>query len=224
MSYRGRSVYCSFCGERGHNRTGCPKRKQYIKDNPDSWEAIKEQRKQHRRDEIKAKGGRKCSYCGNRGHTTRTCEVKKQDRVRLTEVLKRERTEGLKRLNKMGWGVGALFERKNRWVDEKHIYMVESIEWDSWNDSDVVTIMGLNVAKATVDDSDWRKPRQINITVSLDPDDESVCFIKPLVPRHAEQKAPEGFLDGTMFDESRFFPKGMSRRYIHERIKEEGRL
>ena len=58
MSYRGRSVYCSFCGERGHNRTGCPKRKQYIKDNPDSWEAIKDQRKQHRRDEIKAKGGR----------------------------------------------------------------------------------------------------------------------------------------------------------------------
>ena len=221
MSYRGRSVYCSFCGERGHNRTGCPKRKQYIKDNPDSWEAIKEQRKQHRRDEIKAKGGRKCSYCNNRGHTVRTCEVKKQDRVRLIEVLTRERAEGLKRLNEIGWGVGALFEKKNRWVDEKQIYMVESIEWDRWNDSDVVTIMGLNVAKATGDDSDWRKPRQINITVSLDPDDGS---IKPIVPRHAEQKAPEGFLDGTMFDESRFFPKGMSRRYIHERIKEEGRL
>ena len=78
-----------------------------------------------------------------------------------------------------------------------------------------------DVAKATGDDSDWRKPRQINITVSLDADDGS---IKPLVPRHAEQKAPEGFLDGTVFDESRFFPKGMSRRYIHERIQEEGRL
>ena len=222
MSYRGRSVYCSFCGERGHNRTGCPKRKQYIKDNPDSWEAIKEQRKQHRRDEIKAKGGRKCSYCGNRGHTTRTCEVKKQDRVRLTEVLKRERTEGLKRLNEIGWGIGALFERKNRWVDEKHIYMVESIQWDRWNDSHIVSIMGLNVAQATGDDNgDWKKPRQVNITVSLDPDDDQKL---PLVPRHAEQKAPEGFLDGTMFDEDRFFPKGMSRRYIHERIKEEGRL
>ena len=222
MSYRGRSVYCSFCGERGHNRTGCPKRKQYIKDNPDSWEAIKEQRKQHRRDEIKAKGGRKCSYCGNRGHTTRTCEVKKQDRVRLTEVLARERTEGLKRLNEIGWGVGALFERKNRYVEEKHIYMVEEVDWERWNDSDVVTLVGLNVAKAVGDDnSDWRKPRQVNITVSLDADDGS---IKPLVPRHAEQKAPEGFLDGTMFDESRFFPKGMSRRYIHERIQKEGRL
>tara|TARA_R100000234_G_scaffold102902_1_gene72259 strand:+ start:182 stop:850 length:669 start_codon:yes stop_codon:yes gene_type:complete len=222
MSYRGRSVYCSFCGERGHNRTGCPKRKQYIKENPNSWEAIKEQRKQQKRDEIKAKGGRKCSYCGNRGHTTRTCEIKKQDRVRLTEVLARERTEGLKRLNEMGWGVGALFERKNRYVEEKHIYMVEEVDWERWNDSDIVTLVGLNVAKAVGDDnSDWRKPRQVNITVSLDPDDGS---IKPLVRRHAEQKAPEGFLDGTMFDESRFFPKGMSRRYIHERIKEEGRL
>ena len=156
MSYRGRSVYCSFCGERGHNRTGCPKRKQYIKENPNSWEAIKEQRKQHRRDEIKAKGGSKCSYCGNRGHTTRTCEVKKQDRIRLTEVLKRERTEGLKRLNEIGWGVGALFERKNRYVEEKHIYMVEEVDWERWNDSDVVTLVGLNVAKAVGDDnSDW---------------------------------------------------------------------
>ena len=100
--------------------------------------------------------------------------------------------------------------------------MVEKVDWERWNDSDVVTLVGLNVAKAVGDDnSDWRKPRQVNITVSLDPDDGS---IKPLVPRHAEQKAPEGFLDGTMFDESRFFPKGMSRRYIHERIKEEGRL
>ena len=142
-----RSVYCSFCGERGHNRTGCPKRKQYIKDNPHSWEAIKEQRKQHRRDEIKAKGGRKCSYCGNRGHTTRTCEIKKQDRVRLIEVLVKERTEGLKRLNEMGWGVGALFERKNRWIDEKQIYMVEKIEWEEWNDSDIVTLVGLSVTQ-----------------------------------------------------------------------------
>ena len=222
MSYRGRSVYCSFCGERGHNRTGCPKRKQYIKDNPNSWEAIKEHRKQQIRDDRKAKGGRKCSYCGNRGHTTRTCEVKKQDRVRLTEVLKRERAEGLKRLNEMGWGIGALFERKNRWVEEKHIYMVEKIEWKEWNKSDVVTIMGLNVAKATEDNSDWRKPRQVNISVSLHPDAGNLKT--PLVPRHAEQKAPEGFLDGTMFDESRFFPKGMSRRYIHERIQEQGTL
>ena len=223
MSYRGRSVYCSFCGERGHNRTGCPKRKQYIKDNPNSWEAIKEHRKQQIRDDRKAKGGRKCSYCGNRGHTTRTCETKKQDRVRLTEVLKRERTEGLKRLNEMGWGVGALFERKNRWVDEKQIYMVESIEWKEWNDSDIVTLIGLSVAQAVGEDNgDWRKPRQVNISVSLHSDAGNLKT--PLVPRHAEQKAPKGFLDGTMFDESRFFPKGSSRRYIHERIKEEGRL
>ena len=222
MSYRGRSVYCSFCGERGHNRTGCPKRKQYIKDNPNSWEAIKEHRKQQIRDDRKAKGGRKCSYCGNRGHTTRTCETKKQDRVRLTEVLKRERTEGMKRLNEIGWGVGALFERKNRWIEEKPIYMVEEVDWERWNDSNVVTLVGLSVAQAVGDDNgDWRKPRQVNITVSLDADDGS---IKPLVPRHAEQKAPEGFLDGTMFDESKYFPKGMSRRYIHERIQETGRL
>ena len=221
MSYT-RSVYCSFCGERGHNRTGCPKRKQYIKDNPNSWEAIKEQRKQQRRDEIKAKGGRKCSYCGNRGHTARKCEVKNQDRVRLIDTLAKERTEGLKRLNEMGWGIGALFERKNRWVDEKQMYMVESIEWDRWNDSDLVTLVGLSIINASGSDTDWRKPRQVSVTFSLHPEAGDVKM--PLVPRHAEQKAPEGFLDGTMFDEGYYFPKGQSRKYIHERIEETGRL
>lgn len=221
MSYT-RSVYCSFCGERGHNKSSCPKRKQYVKDNPNSWEAIKEQRKAQRRKEIKDKGGRKCSYCNNRGHTVRTCEIKKQDRVRLIEVLTRERTEGLKRLNELGWGVGALFERHNRWTDSKLMYMVEGVDWERWTNSDLVTLIGLNIANACGDDNDWRKPRQINVTFALHP--EAGDLKKPLVPRHAEQKAPEGFLDGTMFDESKYFPKGMSRRYIHERIQETGRL
>ena len=217
-----RSVYCSFCGERGHKRTGCPKRKQYIKDNPDSWEAIKEHRKQQIRDDRKAKGGRKCSYCGNRGHTTRTCEIKKQDRVRLIEVLVKERTEGLKRLNEMGWGVGALFDWTSRWVNEKQMYMVESVEWERWTDSDLVTLVGLSIANASGSDTDWRKPRQVSITVALHP--EAGDIKAPLVPRHVEQKAPEGFLSGTMFDEGRFFPKGQSRKYIHSRIEETGRL
>jgi len=221
MSYT-RSVYCSYCGNKGHNRTGCPQRKQYIKDNPNSWEAIKEQRKQHRRDEIKAKGGRKCSYCENRGHTARKCEVKNQDRVRLIDTLAKERTEGLKRLNEMGWGIGALFERKNRWIDEKQMYMVESIEWDRWNDSDLVTLVGLNIANVSGDNGDWRKPRQVNVTFSLHPEAGDVKM--PLVPRYTEQKAPEGFLEGTMFDEGYCFPKGQSRKYIHERIQETGRL
>ena len=221
MSYT-RSVYCSFCGNRGHNRTGCPQRKEYIKENPDSWEAIKEQRKQQRRDEIKAKGGRKCSYCGNRGHTARKCEMKNQDRVRLIDTLAKERTEGLKRLNEMGWGIGALFDWTSRWVNEKQMYMVESVEWERWNDSDLVTLVGLNIANASGSDTDWRKPRQVSVTVALHP--EAGDIKTPLVPRHLEQKAPEGFLDGTMFDEGYYFPKGQSRKYIHSRIEETGRL
>ena len=219
MSYS-RTVYCSFCGERGHNRTGCPKRKQYIKENPNSWEAIKEQRKQQRRDEIKAKGGRKCSYCGERGHTARTCEVKKQDRVRLIEMLARERKLGLKRLNELGWGVGALFERQSRWTDQKTIYMVDKIEWEYWNDSDMVSLRGLNVAKATSDDGDWKHPRQVSITLALTREEQRIT---PICPTAAAQKAPEGFLNGTKFSESHYFPKGAKRPYVHERIEETGR-
>jgi len=221
MSYT-RSVYCSFCGNKGHNRTGCERRKEYVKENPNSWEAIKEQRKAQRRDEIKAKGGRKCSYCLNRGHTARKCEVKVQDRVRLVDTLAKERAEGLKRMNELGWGVGALFEWNNRWDNDKLMYMVESVDWERWTDSDMVTLIGLNVANVNGDDGDWRKPRTISFTVAIHPDAGNVKT--PLVPRHAEQKAPEGFLDGTMFDEGYYFPKGESRKYIHERIQETGRL
>jgi hypothetical protein len=122
----------------------------------------------------------------------------------------------------MGWGVGALFERKSRWTNEKQMYMVESVDWERWNNSDLVTLMGLSIAKANGDDGDWKRPRQVNVTFALHP--EAGDLKMPLVPRHAEQKAPEGFLDGTMFDEGYYFPKGASRKYIHERIEETGRL
>ena len=219
MSYRGRSVYCSFCGERGHNRTGCPKRKQYIKDNPDSWEAIKEQRRVQRRKETKAKGGRKCSYCLERGHTARTCETKKQDRVRLVTALAKERSEGLKRLNELGWGIGALFEKANRWTNSKNIYMVDKIEWKHWTDSDMVTLGGINVEHAATPEHDWRNPKHISVTISLHQDDKT-----PICPRHIEQTAPEGFVNGTMYDESQYFPKGMKRAYVHQRVQETGKV
>ena len=219
-----RTVYCSYCGNKGHNRAGCPQRKQDIKDNPNSWEAVKERGKQQRRDEIKAKGGRKCSYCGERGHTTRTCEVKKQDRVRLIETLAKERKLGLKRLNELGWGVGALFERTSRWTDQKTIYMVDKIEWEHWNDSDMVTLRGLNVAKATGDDGDWKHPRQVSITLTLiENDREHLRHQTPICPTTAPQKAPEDFLNGTKFSESQYFPKGAKRPYVHKRIEETGR-
>ena len=122
----------------------------------------------------------------------------------------------------MGWGVGALFDWTSRWVNEKQMYMVESVEWERWTDSDLVTLVGLSIANASGSDTDWRKPRQVNVTFALHP--EAGDLKMPLVPRHSEQKAPKGFLDGTMFDEGYYFPKGQSRKYIHERIEETGRL
>ena len=121
----------------------------------------------------------------------------------------------------MGWGIGALFERKNRWVDEKQMFMVESIDWERWNDSDLVTLVGLSIANASGSDTDWRKPRQVNVTFALHPEAGDIKM--PLVPRHLEQKAPEVFLTELCLTKV-VFPKGQSRKYIHERIEETGRL
>ena len=57
MSYNG-TVYCSYCGQKGHNMRSCPKRKEYIANNPDSWQARREAEQKRRR---KARG-RRCSY------------------------------------------------------------------------------------------------------------------------------------------------------------------
>ena len=71
MSWNG-TVYCGYCGNQGHNRRGCPTLKEYIKENPDSYEAmIATQNK------ASAKN-RSCSYCKEPGHTRRKCAVKDQ--------------------------------------------------------------------------------------------------------------------------------------------------
>jgi len=206
MSYS-RTVYCSFCGERGHNRTGCPKRKQYIKDNPNSWEAIKEQRKQHRRDEIKAKGGRKCSYCGERGHTTRTCETKKQDRARLVATLKTQRAELLEIMQTTGWMVGALHNWCSRY-DIGGVYLLRSVNWIQAVDLQTTGLIFVNVAKMHGADDDpygYRTARKI-IQLNLE-------GIKDKQPLGAGTilNPPAGWSEGTLYEEKDFFEKGRPR-------------
>ena len=79
---------CGYCGDRGHNRTKCPKMKERynkaIKLNPTDrgyydnniirqYEHI--QRKKQERAE--AAKHRRCTYCGEKGHNRTTCEKKK---------------------------------------------------------------------------------------------------------------------------------------------------
>ena len=77
MSYHG-TVHCSYCGERGHNRLSCRKRKAHARKHPESYEARKLAREQEKRKQQVS--NRKCSYCLDPGHNRRGCSVLKEDK------------------------------------------------------------------------------------------------------------------------------------------------
>lgn len=79
MSYR-RKVHCRHCGESGHNINGCPKAKDYIKNNPNSWYA---QKAAQRAESAKH---RKCSYCNTEGHNRKTCSHIMADMIKVAGV------------------------------------------------------------------------------------------------------------------------------------------
>ena len=76
MSWNG-TVHCSYCGQRGHNRLGCPERRKDAAENPDGYIARQIKREEETR--RRAVEARRCSYCGEKGHNRRGCETLKQD-------------------------------------------------------------------------------------------------------------------------------------------------
>ena len=54
--------YCSYCWGKGHNRSTCPELKEYIRTNPNSYEAQREAEKVARR-KARKKTPRKCGFC-----------------------------------------------------------------------------------------------------------------------------------------------------------------
>lgn len=111
-----RTVYCGWCGTKGHNKTTCQHRKDYATNNPRSAIA----------DEIaseieRKKVPRKCSYCEVSGHTRRTCGLLKQDMSLVIKKRKEFIKEYEAQAKKIGLGPGALVklpagDRKNPWT------------------------------------------------------------------------------------------------------------
>tara|TARA_Y100001973_G_scaffold42400_1_gene63323 strand:- start:440 stop:1111 length:672 start_codon:yes stop_codon:yes gene_type:complete len=113
-----RTVYCSYCGKKGHNRQGCPTRKAYIAQNPDSYEA--------RREAAKKTRARRCSYCGDAGHTRRTCAALKTDVELWTTLAIEMRRRVFQYLSRFGIGVGTLV-RTDRY--EGGLFFIKEVSW-----------------------------------------------------------------------------------------------
>ena len=130
MSWDG-TVRCSWCHEKGHNKTSCPKRKQHIEDHPDGYEARQEAKRLSRRTT------RTCSYCRQPGHNRKTCEVLRSDREKLFAVDKDYRTRFVEALQSCGLGIGSLvrcddtvsISRGDR-VTVSYAYLINGINTD----------------------------------------------------------------------------------------------
>lgn len=102
MSYR-RPVHCRYCGDSGHNVNGCPKAKEYAKNNPNSWYA---QKAAQRAESAKH---RKCSYCNTEGHNRKTCTHIMADMIKVAGINQDFRKKFLENIiKKNGIAPGAL--------------------------------------------------------------------------------------------------------------------
>ena len=127
MSWNG-TVSCTWCGQRGHNRRGCPSKKKYIRENPDSYEARSDTNQKRR---VKAQAqNRRCSYCKVKGHNRQTCTALKKDKVYASK--KNKKFVGIVRqaMEQIGLGVGALVSKIHWNTQKPSLYMVTDIQWD----------------------------------------------------------------------------------------------
>ena len=107
MSWHG-TVRCSFCGQKGHNRLGCPERARHARENPNSYEGRKWHREQAERAERIA--NRACSYCKGTDHNRRGCKTLKQDKKMIAQRQSRYIDEFINIAYKAGIGPGSLLK------------------------------------------------------------------------------------------------------------------
>ena len=130
MSWNG-TVHCSYCGQKGHNRLGCPERRKHALKNPESYEGRKWHREQARRQEQIS--NRVCSYCKKPGHNRRGCKPLKEDRQLIATRQKEYIDEFSLKLSSEGFGPGALIKvphgtNENPW-SKGIVAMLTKVRW-----------------------------------------------------------------------------------------------
>ena len=132
MSYK-RTVTCSHCSTRGHNKSGCPEWKQYIEHRRSSygdsdWRVADYDAKIFRK--AAAATRRKCSYCGGQGHNRAGCSKLKAAMESFCGRNAEYRQNVLDALIENGLGPGAMVKYANSWSSNALVYMVTGIDWE----------------------------------------------------------------------------------------------
>ena len=198
-----RTVTCSYCYHAGHNRRGCPKLKEFIADNPDSYQANRMRKRKMEQQP------RKCSYCTNPGHTRRTCATFKEDRVTLIADLREKRAAQLEKMAERGIGKGALIDAAMSYYDKDlKPALVVSLPWRSTSGGDAVTL------RLSFLDSGYERGKAFSL-VDEDHGGATLSVLSPLSAEQVRDAAPQSWISGTLFDEDDYFPKGRPRQYWH---------
>jgi len=128
---------CGYCHQwdAGHNRIGCPKRKEDVADMRKRYEAGEYTYYPSllaQDDKYKSKKARKCSYCANRhyeweyDHTRRNCPRLKEDRHAVEAQNRKWRMDALHLLKSKGIGPGAIIR-----VEGRGLGVISQVEWDN---------------------------------------------------------------------------------------------
>ena len=204
MSYN-RTVYCGYCGGKGHNRRGCEQKKEYIANNPDSYQARREAIMAERR---KQRGPRTCSYCHNSGHNSRTCDVKAKDKRTLVQKLSRQRAVIMDKMIENGIGIGALLSIKSRFYGEdSDCYLLTGIDWEQTDIYDGFLMVLTSVATGRL----TRGKRNIDPAAEYD----NIKVLSPVDIEDIRQSFPLDWKIGELYDEETYFTKGSMRQYWH---------
>jgi len=117
---------CSYCHNRGHNKSTCPAYKARIEEwraeygDEHPWVAKYDMKK------AKKSGPRKCSYCSEQGHTRRTCSTLKEHMEVTKEQNKAYRKIFLEAMHRNDVSVGAMVSLN--YIDDNLI--ITRINWE----------------------------------------------------------------------------------------------
>lgn len=131
MSWNG-TVYCGHCGEKGHNRRGCPKLKEQmaarLSENPDDYWAKNYFEKK------KGAKVRKCGFCGEQGHNKATCPRKKEVIKQFSKANLHYQEQVARLFEQQGVKVGALVTMDQLYTSKGYVNdvigIVTDIDWD----------------------------------------------------------------------------------------------
>ena len=182
------SVYCGYCGNRGHNKLGCPERKARAERNPEGYVGRQVQREKEAR--ARTVANRTCTYCKQPGHNRAGCKVIKEDKKVVTEKLVDYRSRFLDRMRKVGFGVGSLVKTKSLIAPEFEIvHMITEINWEQIN----TKLVDLDLTGWSSIESDENTAFQSRIVATTFPEDwdaSSYWQKKPVImdQSHVEPK------------------------------------